>query len=120
ARKVDDGARAAYCGGVETEGPGVAGAELPAAMAAGATMEAQLGSFRWRCGEQRQHATAGVAVERGERPAQGFDPGRGVEIEQARLALPVGHRERYAVLIQAHAAHPECSARAKAAGRHLE
>ena len=70
--------------------------------------------------KQVDHATRGVAVKSGERTAQDLDAVGPVEIEESRLALPIGHGERYVVLEQAHAAYAEGGTRAEAARGDLQ
>src|SRR5690606_18748798 len=65
-------------------------------------------------------AAGRVAVQRRERPAQHLDALSAVQVEQSRLALPVRHRQRNAVLDQTDAAHAERSARAESARRDLQ
>ena len=92
----------------------------PQAVAAGHQARLELAVARRRGAEQLDHAAGGVAVEGGERPAQRLDAGGGVEDEVRDLPLPVGHRRRNAVAVEAHAAHAEGRARAEAADRDLE
>ena len=66
------------------------------------------------------HATRGVAIKCGERAAQDLNAVRPNEIKKGGLTLPIGHGERNVVLKEAHAAHAEGSARAKATRRDLQ
>jgi hypothetical protein len=71
-------------------------------------------------GEHLDDAAGGVAVERGEGPAQHLDACGGCEVEVRHLSLSVGHGRRDAVEEQADAADAESGARAEAADRHLQ
>ena len=70
--------------------------------------------------EQRDHAARRVAVERRERTAQHLDAFDRIEQEMRHLALPVGHRGRNAVAVDAQSAHAEARAAALPSNRNLQ
>ncbi len=76
--------------------------------------------FRPVLGQDVDHAAGGVAVERGERPAQHLDALGGVQGESRRLPLAVGHGGRDAVGDQPDAAHAEGRAGAETARGDLQ
>src|SRR5690606_22560832 len=95
-------------------------APLVGAEAARATREAQRRHARRVFGVERDHAAGGIAEQCREWPTQDIDACRGTEFEGPGLPLAIGHRQRDAVLDQAHAANPEGSASAEAARGNLE
>ncbi len=93
---------------------------IPGAIAAADDLRLRRRRRRPVLGEDRDHAARGIAVQGRERAAQDFDALRGGQTEAARLALPVGHRRRNAVLIEAYPAHAEARPRTEATRGNLQ
>ena len=75
---------------------------------------------RGRCGGDVDHAAGGVAIERGEGPADHFQAFDRAEIDAVGLGLTVGQGFGNAVDAYANAAHAEGRARAETANRNAQ